>query len=231
MSDHWTDRLSEYLDGELAATELQELQAHLAECEECAEALAQLRRVVERAKSLGDRPPAADLWSGIAGRIGAAPAGGEVTDIDEYRERQVADLGVRRFSFSLPQLAAASVALMVLSGGSAYLATRAAAPEQQPAIVEAPAVAEPAASLISTQYEAAIAELERTLLSNREQLDTATVRVIEENLWIIDRAIAQAQRAIAQDPASAYLHEHLAVTMRQKLEFLRQAARMAGAVS
>lgn len=224
MNDHWTDRLSEYLDGELAATELRELEAHLAECEECAESLRQLRRVVERTKSLEDQPPAADLWPGIAARIGAAPAGGEVT--------QAAGLGKRRFSFSVPQLAAASVALMVLSGGSAYLATRAAAPaEQQPATAEAPAAVEPTASLISTQYNAAIAELERTLLASREQLDTATVRVIEENLWIIDRAIAQAQRAIAQDPASAYLHEHLAVTMRQKLEFLRQAAQMAGAVS
>ena len=112
MNDHWTDRLSEYVDGELAATELRELEAHLAECEECAESLGQLRRVVERTKSLEDRPPAADLWPGIAARIGAAPAGGEVT--------QIAGLGKRRFSFSVPQLAAASVALMVLSGGSAY---------------------------------------------------------------------------------------------------------------
>ena len=87
------------------------------------------------------------------------------------------------------------------------------------------------AVLLTFVPAAAIAELERTLLASREQLDTATVRVIEENLWIIDRAIAQAQRAISQDPASAYLHEHLAVTMRQKLEFLRQAAQMAGAVS
>ena len=33
------------------------------------------------------------------------------------------------------------------------------------------------------------------------------------------------------DPASTYLNDHLVTTMQQKLEFLRQAARMAGAAS
>ncbi len=57
------------------------------------------------------------------------------------------------------------------------------------------------------------------------------MRAIEENLLIIDRAIAQAQRALSADPVSIYLNEHLTATMRQKLEFLQRAAQMAGAVS
>ncbi len=92
-----------------------------------------------------------------------------------------------------------------------------------------PAVAP--ASLAMPSYDAAVAELEQVIDDTRDQLDTATVRVIEENLMKIDRAIAQAQRALAQDPASVYLSEHLAATMQQKLEFLRRTARLAGAVS
>ncbi len=69
------------------------------------------------------------------------------------------------------------------------------------------------------------------ITERRDQLDPETVRVIEENLRLIDRAIAQAQQALAQDPASTYLNEHLIATMQQKLEFLRRAAHMAGAVS
>ena len=99
---------------------------------------------------------------------------------------------------------------------------------------ESPVLAEPAgpsASFASSGYEVAVAELQQVLESSRDRLDTATVRVIEENLAIIDRAIAQAQRALALDPGSTYLREYLAGTMRQKLEFLQQAAQMAGSIS
>jgi anti-sigma factor RsiW len=233
MSDHWTDRLSEYLDGELSAAERLELEVHLAECEECTATVEQLSGVVGRARSLADRPPVSDLWSGIAERIGATSAGA-VADLDEHR-RSKARLSERRLTFSLPQLAAASIALMVLSSGTAWLVSgsRSAAVEET-AQVEIPGsalVGMPAASYTLSEYDVAISQLERALESNRAQLDTATVRVIEENLMVIDLAIAQAQRALAQDPASGYLREHLAVTMRQKLEFLRQATQMAGSVS
>src|SRR5207249_2341818 len=52
MKDQWTDRLSEYLDGELGAAERAALEGHLATCGECGATLAELRRVVARA---GDR--------------------------------------------------------------------------------------------------------------------------------------------------------------------------------
>ena len=57
------------------------------------------------------------------------------------------------------------------------------------------------------------------------------MRVIEKNLAIIDRAIRDAQSALAADPASSYLNLHLAQEMRRKLELLRQAALLAGARS
>jgi hypothetical protein len=232
MNDPWIDRLSEYVDGELAAAESRQLEAHLAECAECSATVEELRRVAARAATLGDRPPTADLWPGIAERIGAeAPEAATLTDLGSYRDRKRSGLGRRRFTFSLPQLAAASVALMVLSGGTAWLMSRTAQPaEEAPRVADVPTAPAPA-SFVSTEYDAAILELEQILSANRERLDTTTVRVIEENLRIIDRAIGQAQRALAQDPASTYLHEHLAGTMRQKLEFLRQAAEMTGAVS
>jgi hypothetical protein len=69
-----------------------------------------------------------------------------------------------------------------------------------------------------------VADLERVLAGGRGQLDTTTIRVIEQNLAAIDQAIAQAQRALEADPANLYLNTHLAETMRRKLELLRQAA-------
>ena len=79
------------------------------------------------------------------------------------------------------------------------------------------------------RYAAAVASLERVLAQGRGRLDTATVRVIEKNLGIIDRAIRDAQSALAADPANSYLNLHLAQEMRRKLELLRQAAALAGA--
>jgi RES domain-containing protein len=71
------------------------------------------------------------------------------------------------------------------------------------------------------QYDAAIAELEQALAARRSSLDTSTVRVVEQNLAVIDRAIAEARRALAADPTDPYLHDHLASTMRRKMDLLR----------
>lgn len=207
MSDRWTERLSEYLDDELSPAERVEAETHLRECPECSAVLTDLRRVVARARAADDRPPSRDLWPGIAARIGA--------------ERHP-----RRFSFSWPQLAAAGIALAVLSGGVAWLALPTAAPRvatgpSQKSVPAIPAVA-PASSAQS--YDAAVADLQRVLQAGRGRLDTATVRVIEQNLAVIDRAILEAQRAVAADSANLYLNSHLAATMRRKLDLLRQAA-------
>lgn len=69
------------------------------------------------------------------------------------------------------------------------------------------------------------------LAAGRNTLDSGTVRVLEQNLALIDRAIGDAQRALAADPGNAYLNAHLARTMRQKLDLLRHAATLAAAQS
>ena len=215
MSDLWTDRLSEYLDGELAPDERAAIEAHLPACAECRAVLDDLERVVGRARTLDERFPERDLWPGIAERIG---------------QRRPAP---RRWSFSLPQLAAASVALVALSGGAGWLLRPSPA---GPASVAGP-VSSPVVRTVSDRpargrgYDEAVADLERVLESGRGRLDSSTVRVLERNLAAIDSAITQARRAVAADSANVYLNSHLAETMRRKLELLRQAADLVSAVS
>lgn len=220
MNDRWTDRLSEYVDGELTPAERTALEAHLATCAACRVTLDELRRVVARAQALGDRPPAADLWPGIAEHIG-------VVSLAARRSR-------RRLSFTMPQLAAAAVVLVLLPAGSVWLLSRngstppSGAPAPQTTSVMTIDGMPPA---FDARTAASVAELEQTLARNRSRLDTATVRVIEKNLGIIDRAIRDAQSALAADPANAYLNQHLARETRRKLELLRQAATLASARS
>jgi len=219
MTDQWTDRLSEYLDGELAGPERTALEAHLVSCDACRTTLDELRRVVTNARALDDRPPSADLWPVVAARIGLAA---------RSQPRPV----VRRFSFTVPQLAAASVALALVAGGAAWLIAR-RGPVAAPVVISRPTPTLLNASAYpgDSRYLAQVADLERALARDRGRLDTATVRVIERNLRIIDRAIRNAQSALAADPANSYLNLHLAQEMRRKLELLRQAATLAGARS
>lgn len=238
MSDRWVERLSEYLDGELPVAEREELEEHLSVCADCSGVLDDLRRVVARASRLEHAPPESDLWPGIAARIGFGSDGERVLALESYRRGREVPLTRRRFSFSLPQLVAAGIALVLLSAGSVWIALSVgdrsgAGVEETLAGGQPTGTSAPTTVLTGTgtSYDAAVAELEGVLAAARYKLDPETVVVIEENLMVIDRAIAEARRALAEDPSSIYLNEHLAATMRQKLEFLRQAAQLAGAIS
>ncbi len=208
------EEFSEYLDGELPPERAGRLDRHVAECGECAALLEELRRVVLRAQALDDRPPRHDLWPGVAAAIGAPGR------------------RLRRVSLPLPALIAAGVLLMLGSVGLTLLWQR-----ERPAA--APIAAGPQTSAFVSQaalpselgYAGAVRGLELELERNRDRLDTLTVRVLEEKLALIDRAIGEAERALAADPADGYLSGHLTRTRMRKLDLLRRAAVLAHAES
>ena len=222
MADQWTHRLSEYIDDELDGVEHARVDAHVATCADCATTLAELRAVAARAAVLGSRPPANDLWPGIEARLA--------------RRARVALFGGvgprRRFSFTIPQLVAAGLALMVLSGGAVWLSRIGGSTTSLPPIAAntdtAPGEGPRPVVLSNPQYDQAIADLERALEAGRARLDPETVRVLERNLQAIDEAIEQSQRALAQDPVNRYLNSHLAEARQRKLALLRQASALVG---
>jgi hypothetical protein len=240
----WSDRLSAYLDGELKSAERQRLEAHVASCAACAVALAELREVMARARTLVDAPPATDLWPAIEAQLtprnaAAKPRGTVVAGPSWWG---------RRFELGLPQLAAAAAVLVVLSAGVMWMAMRggvmpaggpggALAPSAslRPA---APAPSTPAprppddgynAATANPRYDAAVAELEQALSDGKGKLDPRTLAVVQHNLQIIDSAIADARRAVAADPGNTWLRSHLATTMKKKVELLRSATMLASA--
>jgi hypothetical protein len=219
MTDQWTEKLSDYLDGELDTLESEALEAHLLQCAECGQTLQQLRAVVARAGAVADREPPRDLWPEIAARL-AAPQVELLTDEATSRSK-------RRLSFSIPQLAAASVAIMLMSAGTMYMLVRG---DEAPNVA---AVSQPAAQTqqpttrnvrsVTRSYDSAVQELESALERNRGQLDTTTVRVLEQNLAIIDRAITEARAALGQEPANPYLTKYLDQAMQKKVQLLQRA--------
>jgi len=220
MTDQWRDRLSEYLDGDLTEAERDGLTRHLAQCAACTALLADLERVKAAAAALPPAPLAADLWPAIAAGISR----GTVVSVP------------RRYAFSVFQLAAAAALLVMLSAGAAWLADRDPA---RPGLERTAPAAGGAVTAMSRSgrgnsrpsYDSAVAELSEVLADGRGRLDTATVRVLEQSLHAIDRAIAEAQRAVEADPANVYLNNHLSRTRRQKLDLLRRAATLAQSAS
>jgi anti-sigma factor RsiW len=75
------------------------------------------------------------------------------------------------------------------------------------------------------RYTAEVEDLQRALDANRDRLAPETVRIMEENLRIIDAAIQEARNALASDPQSATLGELLRSAYQRKLDLLQQATR------
>jgi anti-sigma factor RsiW len=223
MNDQWTDRLSEYLDGELAGALRPTLEAHLAECADCRATLADLRKVVARARALDDRAPRTDLWPGIDARLTPGRRPGVSRDATVRRLPW-------RVSVSVPQLAAASLLLALLSGGGVWVALH------RPQLVRdaqfTPRRDSPARPVVWTgRTDAAIADLQDVFERNKSRLDTSTVRVVQQAFAAIDQAIAEARAALEGDPGNPYLNLHLADTMRRKVELLRRVNAIAVAQS
>jgi len=220
MTDRWTDRLSEYLDDELSPAERTGLEQHLASCAACTATLAELRDVVARASNLTPRPPVADLWRGIESRLD--PVQSVVTP---FRARVR-----RRVSFTLPQLVAAGLALMVMSGGAVWVLQNGGPATALPPVA---ATGDPGPSALpiavaDPRYDEAIADLQHALDAGRSQLDAGTIRILESNIRTIDDAIEQSRRALAADPANVYLHSHLADARQRKLALLRRSVALIG---
>jgi anti-sigma factor RsiW len=186
MPDRFTDRLSEYLDGELSPDDLRRVEAHLGDCERCTRTLEELREVVARADRLSERTPPEDLWPGIDARIrtGAATetAGSSASTVDGA---SVIPWRRRRIAISIPQLAAAAVLLMAFAGGMTWWVGGASADGStagttlagDPGVGDATAAvstADLATAPASQRYATAIEDLERALFDPDGPLPPAT---------------------------------------------------------
>jgi hypothetical protein len=216
MHEEWTDRFSAYLDGEATATEGAAIEAHLVECTECRRVMEELRAVTAWAPAYAGIEPSPEVWARIA------------DGVDRAKSAQLGVASPRRYS--LGQLAAAAAIVAVVSASSVWLALR-------PATQVSPTGTEPVAALVAAgapedeAWDDAVRELEAVVASGGTGLDSATVRILEENLRIIDAAIADARAAIAADPSNMFLGGRVKTHMQRKLVLLRQAARVAGAAS
>lgn len=213
--------LHRHYDGELPAKDSWEIEAHLRECGACAAEYDRIREIVDSVGELSESvEPPVDLWAGIASRIGA-PANGTVDELERRRRRRSR---VVRATVIASWLGAVAAALVLGVGLGRLFPDRDAPLASGEVEVDAVQASAPNAVLASYQepaYDDAVAELEAVLAEMRQDLDPETVRVVEENLAVIDGAIQEAREALLADPANQQLHRHLSTNMQMKLRLLR----------
>jgi anti-sigma factor RsiW len=227
MTEHPSDALSAYLDGDLDPAARQAVEAHLTVCAECRAVVADLDGLQRVARAWGDETarPAADLWPGIAARLDERGTGlGPARVLPWYR---------RRWSVGVAELAVAATLVAAVTAGVMWRRAPLAEPPvpvaAEPVLAQvepigAPAEGVTAVSFADAQFDAAVADLERVLRDQRDSLNPRTVLILERNLQIIDDAIREARTALAADPANALLNAHLASARQRKLNLLRRAA-------
>jgi len=190
-------QLNEYVDGTLAARERATVEAHLADCAGCQAAVVDLRALVTAAAALPK----------------SIPPNRNLWTTIEARIVQRATWNVQRVRWR-GALAAAAVLAIALA-----INRLTPHPPYRPAGQGWAAV--------EADFDRASEDLSRVLAAERERLRPETVALLERNLAIIDAAIAESRAALARDPANAEVRWFVTAALRQKVELLRWAARVA----
>jgi anti-sigma factor RsiW len=217
--------LSGHLDGDLAPPQARLVEEHISSCASCARLYRELQEVQLRARELPDRFPDRDLWPQIARSIRGRSRETDVIELHPWMEREQAVQKGGGFRISYLHAAAAVLALALFSGAAgAYLMAPHGAPGSSVAQVANPWVsmveqASPGLDVPARE----VARLEELLASHREELDPATVLILEKNLGVIDLAIRECVRALEVDPGNQFLESHLAQAVETKASFLREA--------
>lgn len=229
------ERLQDYVDDLLCGEERAELEGHLAACAACAE---EIRRTRELQHALRELPRELAAPAGLRAAINArideqplreAPADAGMAPPEAGRraigggapERRVPLLD-RPLRALRPALAAAALLLVALSTALTLLLVR----ESGPAVATVPAAGTPRMLLaVERPYQREADQLNAVLTAGREVLAPGTVRILEENLRVIDAALGEAREALREDPGNAAVLALLRATHERRLDLLRQATR------
>jgi len=211
MISHPTDaELNEYADDELDAHARLLIEAHLASCNACRAEVAAIRSLVA---AVGELPraiaPTHDLRAGIADRIARAQP------VETARPRRM---------FRLPAMFAAAAVLVIATAAvTRWWMLQDISPTPGSMRNDTAAAMPVAYRADETRYLDAIEELQQVLERERGELAPQTIEILESNLAIIDRAIAESRAALARDPANRDLGLMVLSAYEQKLQLLQRA--------
>jgi hypothetical protein len=228
------ERLGDFVDHRLKPFEHARADRHLAACERCRHELARLRALLAAAAALPEEiDPPGDVWSNVSTRL-TVP---RVTPVrGSWANDATALPGARKTSLfrSSWLIAAAAVVLIVVTATVTTLIVREprvtlaerSTPAAPPAPAPAPLALPAAARALEADYAGTVRELDDALARQRASLRPETVAKIDASIRVIDGAIAELRRALAEDPANTTLLDILSASYERKLELLRRAVEL-----
>ena len=232
MSDAWTERISSYLDGEMSVIEKGAFEEHLEACGGCCEILDDLKAISDTASSLEELSPPPTLWNSIRSSI-EEEQNQLKPQAQTSRQQTQTPKKIRSLQFSMGELLAAAIALILLSAGGGWMLgqetsnTSSPVPiaqnENEPSIRVANSLPEPSKGGLVESLQ----KLEAELLERQGSLDEETMTRIQDSLFFIDSSISDARRALLVDPESEYLNAHLNKSLQKKVRVLQGATRLA----
>jgi tetratricopeptide (TPR) repeat protein len=210
--------LSEVADNALTGEARAGVEAHLAQCADCRQLLADLRRVREAGRALPRVAPPAQAWPNLRAALDRDLAGGRAAPT----QSRLAWTGPSWWPAWATLAAAALVVAAV--GGGLFLATRPApAPSRQASAASAAPAQSAEAEIEAAQlhYAKAIAALEGAEKDGRSVLDPQTMAVLDKSNAVLDQAIQDGQAAIKSHPTSEFAQTSLLDALQRKVNLLR----------
>ena len=208
--------LDGFVDGDLGVGDESRVRGHLSDCGRCRTAVEQLRSLVDAAAKLPNGiAPGRDLFPRIRERIEQGPP-----VVAASRVRYSRWLGI-----------AAAFAVVAITGSLALWLRGGAEPALVPAPAAAEAIPASAAGLEPLdaavhEYEEAAALLFAAIDERRDMLSPETQAVLDRNLAIIDRAIAEVNATLESAPNTRENTLVLAAMHEQKVELLKRVSRL-----
>lgn len=230
---NFQDQLSDFLDGELAANDRQNLERHLRTCSVCTTIRDDLARLIAASANLPLHTPSPALWANIereigAGRVAAGPAA--------WWNR----LSARHYDFSISarQLVAAAATVTVAVG--AFWAIQIASPNALPTLdvnwnsmggtssqgVQAVPLAHVASNDEIARLRGLVDEMTATIASSQSNWSAELKSTYLKSVAAADARIAEVERAHAVAPSDAS-REVVLAAYREKLRLLDEFARLA----
>jgi hypothetical protein len=220
--EQWFEPIGDLVDGAVAESARERVEAHLSACDECRALAADMRRIREAAGGLPRLQPPDRVWVSIRARLEQqAPV-----QRRSWR-RSVAGVAPSHWRFGLAlaallALVAASTILLLqflgTDGRSGTVRTAVGVHPQEEAIVQS---VENDLKQAEELYLKAIAGLEQLALARRDALEPEVAATLERNLAIIDVAISESRAAVRSQPDSRLAQESLFEAFRRKVALLQ----------
>ena len=212
---HLTEvQLNDLADESLAEPDRTAAESHIAACADCRAELSALRQVLADLHALpAGVAPARDLLADIHSAIELEP------DTGLPARWRVRTLRSARWA-----LAAAAIVLIVATAViTRAMSDRTNAPPTMAGTNPNVQLVSAEQTVLEQKYKSAIDELQNLIDAQRASLPPSTLRLLEENMRLIDAAIRDSRAALQQNPENELINESLWSAYEKKLELLRRA--------